>query len=946
MIHSRWRYFGLIVLLGVYVAQVALASPQHSVTFDEQYHLTPGYVYLTQGDLRFHHDQNPPLFEAILAAPLLARSDLHLPIDHPAYQLWGDVYLFSDAFFWHSGNNPDNLVQAGRIMAALTGVLLGLLLFTWGKQLFGEPAGWIALFLFAFDPNFVAHAIPTLDLPLAFTSTLAMFALWHYLKRPSLLTLILTGLALGFALATKFLSIMLLPSFLLVLLIYPHPPLRSIPAGRTTHHAPCATRYSLLVTRYSLLITRSFAFLGMLLVAYFVLWMTYRLQFGPIEGAGLPVPAPQYFESFIGMFFKSSEGRANYLLEQVSTAGWPYYFVIAFLIKTPLPTLIAIIFALIRWPWRREWRTSGVLYIPALLFFIAASISQLQLGYRYLLPVLPFLFLMAGRATQDLLAPRTSLRSAPVELRGANPERTLSEASAEPKWESKDASAKPPRCVAPLWGGTKQSRQVKETALHPSTPQRKDAAPLRTLAPQAVSATMTPAQPRWPKVVVGVLAIWLVISAFVTFPNHLAYFNELAGGPYNGYKYLTDSNVDWGQDLPALKRWIDSQAYQPAQLHLAFFGAAYPDRYGISAIGLPSYPNSAFGREADAFTSYSLDPGQYAISATLLRVGLVSRLFDAYKAFESMTPIAQPAPSILIYDVKYPEEAEVDRAVIVGPLAAEVSPQDLGYRADHPLRAKYCEPDQCFILTPHPARYIVGDPAPSLRGAIPPSAPPTRSVGQGVSGAQQSRRMTTKQSPAPTEIAPHPSTPQRTDAAPLGTLAPQAVSATMTSTHVYEFDATTLIADKLQQLHALPATTPDGITTTFPITFANGLALAGYEINPAKAAERDLSQGFVVNTYWRVTERVQPPVTVFVHLLDAQGNIVAQNDSFGAATRMLEPGDLIVQRHPLTLPADAAPGAYRLQVGLYNPNTLRRFTAYPANAPETDRVLLSTIEIN
>jgi 4-amino-4-deoxy-L-arabinose transferase-like glycosyltransferase len=114
-------------------------------------------------------------------------------------------------------------------MATLTGVLLGLLLFGWGKHLFGEAAGWIALFLFAFDPNFVANAIPTLDLPLAFTVTLAVYCLWRYLQRPTVLTLILTGLALGFALATKFLGVMLLPSFFFVLLVYRTPPVSLVP---------------------------------------------------------------------------------------------------------------------------------------------------------------------------------------------------------------------------------------------------------------------------------------------------------------------------------------------------------------------------------------------------------------------------------------------------------------------------------------------------------------------------------------------------------------------------------------------------------------------------------------------------------------------------------------------------------------------------------------------
>jgi hypothetical protein len=70
---SRWRYLGLVILLGLYFAQSVASSAWHSVTFDEQYHITPGYVYLTQRDLRFHHDQNPPLFRRSCHA-LLSRS--------------------------------------------------------------------------------------------------------------------------------------------------------------------------------------------------------------------------------------------------------------------------------------------------------------------------------------------------------------------------------------------------------------------------------------------------------------------------------------------------------------------------------------------------------------------------------------------------------------------------------------------------------------------------------------------------------------------------------------------------------------------------------------------------------------------------------------------------------------------------------------------------------
>ena len=218
---TRWRLLGLIVLLVIFFAQAAAASPHNAVTFDEQYHLTPGYVYLKTGDLRFHHDQNPPLIESLTALPLLFRSDINLPIDDPAYKLWSDVYLFSDDFLWHANRDAQGLVNSGRLAAAGIAVLLALLLFVWGKQWFGELAGWIALFIFVFDPNLIANAIPTLDVGLAFTATLAVWRLWSYLKHPGKINLILSGLALGVALATKFLSVMLLPSFILILLVYP-----------------------------------------------------------------------------------------------------------------------------------------------------------------------------------------------------------------------------------------------------------------------------------------------------------------------------------------------------------------------------------------------------------------------------------------------------------------------------------------------------------------------------------------------------------------------------------------------------------------------------------------------------------------------------------------------------------------------------------------------------
>jgi hypothetical protein len=73
-------------------------------------------------------------------------------------------------------------------------------------------------------------------------------------------------------------------------------------------------------------------------------------------------------------------------------------------------------------------------------------------------------------------------------------------------------------------------------------------------------------------------------SCFVSFalatPRYLSYFNVIAGGPRGGVKHLVDSNVDWGQDLARLKRWMTANGVD--EVDLAYFGTADPRAYGIA----------------------------------------------------------------------------------------------------------------------------------------------------------------------------------------------------------------------------------------------------------------------------------------------------------------------------------------------------------------------------
>jgi hypothetical protein len=75
------------------------------------------------------------------------------------------------------------------------------------------------------------------------------------------------------------------------------------------------------------------------------------------------------------------------------------------------------------------------------------------------------------------------------------------------------------------------------------------------------------------------LGVWYVVGTLAIYPDHLAYFNELVGGPRNGHRYLDDSNIDWGQDLKRLRQYMDRQGIEQVGLRLGPHAA--PDYYGI-----------------------------------------------------------------------------------------------------------------------------------------------------------------------------------------------------------------------------------------------------------------------------------------------------------------------------------------------------------------------------
>ena len=77
--------------------------------------------------------------------------------------------------------------------------------------------------------------------------------------------------------------------------------------------------------------------------------------------------------------------------------------------------------------------------------------------------------------------------------------------------------------------------------------------------------------------IVLILLVWYVGSSIKTFPYYLSYYNELAGGTENGYKYAVDSNYDWGQDLKRLKKYLDDNHIE--NFYIDYFGGSNLDYY-------------------------------------------------------------------------------------------------------------------------------------------------------------------------------------------------------------------------------------------------------------------------------------------------------------------------------------------------------------------------------
>lgn len=523
----------VFVLLAMVAVQCIASMSQKSVTNDEIVHFAAGYSYIKTGDFRLNpeHPHTIKLLSGLAILPLNPR----LPLEHESWEQSLDVnnerakWAFGRAFMF-SYKNPDKLLFFARLPIVLLALLLGFYIYKWASELYGTKAGIFALFLYSFSPNILAHSrLVTTDLGLACLGFITTYYLWKLLNDFTPKRAVVFGVLLALMLAVKFSSLFFLPAFALLALLF-------FVIKRDVFKTRIVIKKSEINKFVKICIIIFISFMFVFSATYF---------FTNIQS---------FIDGIKIVFTHSTEGHLNFLLGEHSIKGWWYYFIVAFFVKTPIPTIIflALSFLLYRKLNNNDRNIINInelfLIVPAVIFFSAFFFNHINIGLRHVLPIYPFIFVFSSRIINI---------------------------------------------------------KLKKMII--------------------------------PTIIFFLLCTWYLASSVMIYPHYLAYFNEFTGGPDNGHNYLIDSNLDWGQDLKGLKKYMDANGI--SDVNLKYFGTDSPEYREIKYDELQCYPMN----------------GISAISVNLLQILNINDR-ECHQWLKEFEPIAKIGYSIFIYNLHFSDE--------------------------------------------------------------------------------------------------------------------------------------------------------------------------------------------------------------------------------------------------------------------------------------------------
>jgi hypothetical protein len=552
--HRRSIVAAVVVLLSIHAALLAYSATRHSPTLNEPGHLVAGLANWEFGRFELYR-VNPPLVKMIAAMPVLAvgyEADWTSYYDTPGAR---PIFSMSTDFMTANQERSLWLITLARWACLPISVTGGLFCFLWSREFWqSETAGLVSLALWCFEPNILAHGeLITPDCAATTFGVGAGWLFWRWLKQPSWGRAIAAGGLLGLAELSKMTWVILFglwPALWIVWILL---------GNRQTTQTQCSVRQQaiqligiLLLGLYVLNLGYGFEGTGTSLKEFpFVSTTLNGLEESREAGnrfAGtwlgeIPMPVPKQY--LLGMDVQRHDfedyGQQSYLNGQWQDGGWWYYYLYGLGVKTPHGTQCLLLAAVVLLSTTRSRALPGNACSPS-------TRSQALPGNA--LPrssaSKPEAMTSSAGIEQEAELPGEAFRSGASE----RDERCLRDLlilltpalAVLVLVSSQTEFNHHLRYVQPIFGFLfVLSGLAGRFCERPATSSNNaESTFCRRIRSWAVVAAL----------------LCTVISALRVYPHQLAYFNELSGGPENGFRHLAHSNVDWGQDLLLVRDWM------------------------------------------------------------------------------------------------------------------------------------------------------------------------------------------------------------------------------------------------------------------------------------------------------------------------------------------------------------------------------------------------------
>jgi hypothetical protein len=417
-IFSPWSFVALMVL----ASGILMWGPAHqdSAIMDELAHIPAGYSYVKYFDYRLN-PEHPPLVKMLAGLPLLFKN-YNFPLDKTSWTT--DIngqWTAGTQFLYEEGNNADEILFFSRLGPILLTLTLIVFTYIFAKEIIGRWWALLPAFFIAFSPNILAHGhYVTTDIGAALGMLLAIYYFLKYLFESTNKNLVWAGIAFGIAQLVKFSAVLLVPYFFLVLITF------AFIKNRFWKKIFAAIGIFaiglLLIYALYLLVTWNYPIGKQVTDTEFILQ-----SFGFRPAANLDIwmsgnkilrPLAHYLLGVLMVIQRSAGGNTSYFLGEVSSAGWWYYFPTVFVMKESLPILIII--ALTLWfnlfniingfkggvrnalnkfkEYLYTHFTEFSLLIFIILYWSYSIQSNLNIGFRHLIPTLPFIYTLSASA--------------------------------------------------------------------------------------------------------------------------------------------------------------------------------------------------------------------------------------------------------------------------------------------------------------------------------------------------------------------------------------------------------------------------------------------------------------------------------------------------------------------------------------------------------------------